>query len=201
MDIISFQSSFWRDYFMFKARNIYRWVIMTIIVFVMSFFVLYNRSENGQQIPKEPISQPPMTVEEVTAPKVRPDTPIICETYYSKCGHMITERITPKPNDLELDRVSFAANYEGWTVVDFSESFIRLKKVIDDFCPDKYYIGVDKGVIALFHGEPGKGDQIVMERTTISIEFLRDSDKKLLEKGIPIKDVQEFFKIREGFSN
>ncbi|MDK2835566.1 MAG: hypothetical protein PWP21_343 [Thermosediminibacterales bacterium] len=172
-----------------------------ILVFIASFIIVFSKYGQESTIPKPPIDfNDNVSAEETQKnPKITKDTKIIFETYYEKCGNLITDTRYPKSEEIGMDKKQISVNYPDWVVIDFSAKEVRLKRMIDDYCPNKFYIGVKDGKIALFHGN--KENPILVEKTNISIDFLKDEDKRLLEKGIPIKNIEEFLKIREGFSN
>lgn len=53
--------------------------------------------------------------------------------------------------------------------------------------------------MALFQGIPGI-KAILVEKTDIIADTLREDDRLILEKGLTIKDQEEFLKIREGLA-
>lgn len=127
-------------------------------------------------------------------------TKIVCFTYYKKCGHTrvfeipVQKYVGQKFTDFEKGLES------GVKIEKFSSDEIIIKKEEDSYCDDHYYIGTKDGFVSLFKGVPGE-PSMILEKTDIPIDVLKEEDRNILERGIVIKDKEEFYKILEGLSN
>lgn len=127
-------------------------------------------------------------------------TRIIIITYFKKCGHTEANEI-PADKYIGQKYEDFVKGLEkGIKIEKFSDDEVILKREVDSYCDNHYYVGIKDGFVSLFKGVPG-GPSILVEKTDISTEVLKEEDKNILEKGIIIKDKEEFLKIKEGLSN
>ncbi len=98
--------------------------------------------------------------------------------------------------NLTLDEVRNL--YPQWKIERFTSGMVVLRERIDS--QGKMFLGINNGYVALFYGQPGKPEGI--ERVTgVQVNKLRPEDQARLQRGIPVKNLEEAFGYMEGLAN
>lgn len=115
--------------------------------------------------------------------KSTPSTVLIFETYYLKCGHLISEKKEIKESEVNKNQDYFSKNYRDWKIKKFSKSEIEFYKEVNDICDKHYVIKENDGYVSVYTLD-GNGNELLKENTDIATQYLPNSDLDLLKNGI-----------------
>lgn len=130
--------------------------------------------------------------------KLKSNVKIVYITIYEKCGHEKTEIFIDNKYK-GYTKEKFAEEFNDWKIESFKSDEVVLKKRINGFCDEHYYVGLLDNYVVLFQGQPGERSN-VLEKTDILADTLRKEDRELLQRGLIIENKEEFLNIREGLS-
>lgn len=180
---------------------IFRIVVMVVIMLMVSTIYIFRDDFNqGAEKAPEDVKKPKIS-EQSQGVVLIPDAKLIFQTYYEECGHLVTEEKPLRENFIGMNKSTIQREYPDWTVITFQEDKVVLKKIQEGLCPEHYFIGIKDGYVALFKGKPGYPDAELIEKTDVSVNSLRETDRLMLEKGIEVYGKDQLKKVREGFSN
>jgi len=179
----------------------FRVAIIGIIVFTVTFLYFSQTSTHQEAEPPQSPKNEEELVDESQEVILIPEARLIFKTYYEECAHLI-EVEKPLLKDLiGANRKKIEEKYPEWAVISFEKDLVELKKVEKGLCPEHYFIGIKDGYVTLFQGKPGTPNAKIIEKTDVSVDSLRQTDKLLLEKGIEVYGKEQLEKVREGFTN
>lgn len=101
---------------------------------------------------------------------------------------------------VNMTKEELAAKYPGWKVEDFSKEEVLLSKELDSFCGEHYLLIEEEGTVVLYSLDEGDNRSLI-ETTDIAFEYLPETDKVILKKGIFVYGKEELGKIREDFES
>lgn len=177
-----------------KIRNILL-VIISIIVFVLSYYVCINRLrssniKNNEHLvnSKSREESGVLTVDSNIDTAVSANANLVFKMQYNKSGDMVVEKekaagdlVGKKKNELEE-----IFKDEGYKVKSITPEQVVLVKEVDKYSPNKYVLGIKDGCIAIFKTDKDGNMFIENEKrdiTDIKIEKLKQADIDLLTKG------------------
>ena len=130
--------------------------------------------------------------------RLSPKCSVIYETKYEKCGHVsrqyknITQDLV---NKTERDRNGL---YPDWAVKEFDSNELVLLKSESGECGEHYILrDVEGKVVVNLLNE--NGEEKEFEKTDISIEYLTDTDKIDIEKGLKVYGKENLSQIIEDY--
>ena len=130
--------------------------------------------------------------------RLSPKCSVIYETKYEKCGHVSRqyENITQDlVNKTERD---INGLYPDWAVKEFDSNELVLLKSESGECGEHYILrDVDGKVVVNLLNE--NGEEKEFEKTDISIEYLTDTDKIDIEKGLKVYGKENLSQIIEDY--
>jgi len=181
--------------------KILRYIVIVVVFIVISFSYGYLKTFLSIKEPKNDLDTEHIerNVSQVSEMELNPGARLVYTTFYVKCNdELIEEEIIGDEligcTKSELERLK-----KDWKIVSFTPDEVSLIREINDICDNHYFVGIQDGYVALFQGIPGI-KSILLEQTDIIADTLRQDDRLILERGLVIKDRQEFLKIREGLA-
>lgn len=130
--------------------------------------------------------------------KVSPNCFIIQNINYKKCGHTITTYLELPKELVNLSKEEVEDIYNDWKIESFSSNEIVLYKESEDECGEHYLVKDNEGKITIYKILEN-GNEEVYENTNISSEYLTDTDKINVKKGIRVNGKQELNQLIEDF--
>jgi len=115
--------------------------------------------------------------------KSSPNSSIIFETYYNKCGHTEVKKETISMQDVNKEEDYFVEQYPEWTLKNFKSDEITLYKEVNDMCKKHYVIREKDGYIAIYTVD-GEDKETLKEVTDTLVKYLPQEDLELLKRGI-----------------
>lgn len=130
--------------------------------------------------------------------RLSPKCSVIYETKYEKCGHVsrqyknITQDLVNK-TERDINEL-----YPDWAVKEFDSNELVLLKSESGECGEHYILrDVDGKVVVNLLNE--NGEEKEFEKTDISIEYLTDTDKIDIEKGLKVYGKENLSQIIEDY--
>lgn len=118
-----------------------------------------------------------------TKEKSSPNSDIIFETYYNKCGHTEIKKETISIQDVNKEEDYFIDKYAEWTLKSFTSDEVNLYKEVNDMCKKHYVIRENNGYIAIYTID-AEDVETLKEVTDTLVKYLPQDDMELLKKGI-----------------
>lgn len=130
--------------------------------------------------------------------RLSPNASVVYETKYEKCGHVsrqyknITQDLVNK-TERDINEL-----YPDWAVKEFDSTELVLLKSESGECGEHYILrDVDGKVVVNLLNE--NGEEKEFEKTDISIEYLTDTDKIDIEKGLKVYGKENLSQIIEDY--
>lgn len=115
--------------------------------------------------------------------KTTPNTEIVFEIYYNKCGHTSVKKVFVSEEDVNKNEEQIAQKYKEWKIRSFTKDMIELYKEENKMCDNHYIVKDNEGKIAIYKIDENDNETL-MENTEISTKYLPQEDLELLKKGI-----------------
>lgn len=130
--------------------------------------------------------------------KITPNTKLILKRFYSKCNHTLNSYVELPAEFINLEEEELKENYPEWTIQKFTKEEVVLLKEEDAFCNQHYILKEKEGMIAVYKVKES-GEEILIEITGISTEYLTESDLLNLQNGIKVYGIEELNKTLEDY--
>ena len=130
--------------------------------------------------------------------KISPNCLFILKKYYKKCNHTINEYIEIPEEIINKTEDELKEEYEGWKIEKFSSNEVILYKEYEGDCGEHYILKEKDGKIVIYR-ETETGEQEEYEETQISTEYLTETDKINISKGIRVYGKEALNQIIEDF--
>ncbi len=130
--------------------------------------------------------------------KTTPNTLIIFESYYSKCGHnkirseKIANEYVNKTKE-EMQKI-----YSDWEIRSFSSDRIELFKNENSLCGNHYIVREENGYVTVYNINKD-GQEVLSDKTDISTKYLPKDDNDLLKNGIKANSTSQLEQILADF--
>lgn len=130
--------------------------------------------------------------------KVSPNCSFTKKTYYSKCGHTVSNYLELPKDVVNLTREQVANKYQDFRIEEFDSNKIVLFKQVDDECGEHYLVKDNEGKVTVYKILED-GSESLFEETDIYTEYLTDTDKENMKEGISVNGKQELNQLIEDF--
>lgn len=130
--------------------------------------------------------------------KVSPNCSFTKKTYYTKCGHTVSNYLELPKDIVNLTKEQVANKYQDYSIQEFASNKIVLFKQVDDNCGEHYLVKDNEGKVTVYKILED-GSQSLFEETDIYTEYLTDEDKENMKEGISINGKQELNQLIEDF--
>lgn len=172
-------------------------LVVSLAALLLAGAVLYIRERREGPPARLPDPAGPRTV--AAGERTDPATLFVFQTRYRGCPREYT-RIEPAGTRYAgLDRGELAARFPGWQVQAFGRLEVVFVRTEPGGCPREtgwYTIGLDRGLVAIFEGRGLTGR--VVRTTSIRAADLTAEERRLLERGIPVRGLHEAELLLEG---
>ncbi|MCI8482506.1 MAG: hypothetical protein HFJ27_05615 [Clostridia bacterium] len=130
--------------------------------------------------------------------KISPNAVLILKKQYEECAHTIKEYARIPEEYVNLTKEELGEKQSDWEVEAFSPNEVILIKEASGVCNQHYVLRQKDGVIAIY--QIGKDNsETLKEETSISVEYLTQTDKLRLEEGIRIYGEEELNSTLEDY--
>lgn len=130
--------------------------------------------------------------------RLSPKCSVIYETKYEKCGHVSRQYKNITQDLVNKTEIDINGLYPDWAVKEFDSNELVLLKSESGECGEHYILrDVDGKVVVNLLNE--NGEEKEFEKTDISIEYLTDTDKIDIEKGLKVYGKENLSQIIEDY--
>lgn len=174
------------------------YVFIIILIFIMSFYIglkidwiNYEKDIEEEEIEKTDIAN---SEDE----KISPNATVVFKTYYDKCSHTKEETETISDELVNMNKKEIVEKYAEWSIEKFSKDEIVLLKNKDEYCGEHYILKEKNGYIVVYNLDEKEEEKLYMT-TSIPIEYLPQTDKHALSKGLYVYGNQELNEMLQDF--
>lgn len=174
-------------------------IISLILAFVISFYIgiavsEYNSSEELSEVEEKEEVETANSDEE----KISPNAMLILKKYYNECSHTKEETDTIPDELVNMSQKELEEKYKGWKIEKFSKDEVILIKNESGICKEHYELKEKDGYIVVYNLDE-KGQESLYMTTNIPVEYLPETDKHALQKGIYVYGNQELNEMLQDF--
>jgi len=130
--------------------------------------------------------------------KISPNAAITFKVTYQECGHTISKYQDIPEELVNLTEERLQEKYQDWEIEQFSDTLIVLAKQEKGNCGEHYMVRDRDGVVTIYEVLED-GTEKEYEVTDISTEYLTETDKINMEKGIQVNGKQNLNQLIEDF--
>lgn len=185
-----------------------RIIIYGFLIFIFSIFTGYMYSriwKNGKELEKvssyanqtyeNEIKQTSTVPEE----KIKYNAKFALKKHYSGCGHTKIENGELPIEFINLTEEEIKTNYSEWDIEVFNKDEITLAKNFEGICGEHFIIKMsEEGNVDIFNID-NLGNEMFLNSTEISKEYLTEEDVRKLEEGIAVYGVSSINSVLEDF--
>ena len=195
--------------------------LISIVVIVGAIFTAVMLSDDNKQNPNKYIETQEIAEETIldectdeyeqieknnivetnsNSEKISPNCEFIQKIYYSKCGHTISNYLNLPKEIVNLTQDELAEKYSDWKIEKFESNQVVLYKEMDSECGEHYLVKNKEGKVAIYKIVDDNLENLEeLEITDIYTEYLTDTDKINIDKGIRVNGKQELNQLIEDF--
>lgn len=130
--------------------------------------------------------------------KTSPNCSFTTKTYYKKCGHMQREYANLSQELVNLTQKEIQERYKDCKIESFTANAVVLYQEKEGECGEHYMIKDKEGKVTIYQILEN-GEQQEIEVTAITTEYLPETDKINMKKGIQVNGRQELNQLIEDF--
>ena len=134
----------------------------------------------------------------VSEEKISPKAFVTYKIKYEKCGHE-TSQYREIPEELvNLTQEELKEKYSEWNIEKFSDTNIVLSKTEKGSCNEHFILKEKNGFATVFK-KLDNGEEEEYETTDIATEYLSETDKINMKKGIEVNGLQNLNQLIEDY--
>lgn len=133
-----------------------------------------------------------------TEEKTSPNAFVTFITVYGKCGHTTSQYREIPEEMVNLSKEELQEKYSDWKIEKFTDTDIIMSQEVDESCNEHFVLRDKDGTVTVFK-KLDNGEEEEYEITDIATEYLTDTDKINIEKGLEVNGVQELNQLIEDF--
>ena len=187
-------------------------IVVIITAMVTAVFIYMPEEENKADVEIKDVAMGNATNEEknvtqnttnmietnANEERISPNAFITFKQIYKKCGHTTSEFVEVPQEFVNLNEDELKQKYTDWNIEKFTDTDIILNKEVEGSCNEHYVVRDVDGTVTVFHIlEDGTEEEYMI--TDIATEYLTDTDKIEMEKGIKINGIQNLNQLIEDF--
>lgn len=195
----------------YSKKNIILFVITAVVAFLFGIILHMYTNKKIEIADLEQINMINDKIEEQSENKIvvevssrsdktKPSTELVYETYYTKCGHLVSEN-KKLPNELiNKNEEEIEKAFADWTLKNYTSDTIELYREKNEFCQNHYIVRERDGKI-IINKINANGEESFYKETDIIAKYLTNDDLKLLKNGIKADNEEELNKIISDYEN
>ena len=189
--------------------------IIIIIVSIITAVVIYNGEDEEQAKVSiknieenttntlnnsNSINSDDQNVIETNVKEVRisPNAFITFKETYEGCGHTKVDFVEVPEDFVNLSKEELKDKYSDWNIEKFTDTDIILSKDFEGSCDEHFIVKDVNGVVTVFKIKED-GTEEEYQITDIATEYLTDTDKLEMEKGIRVNGKQNLNQLIEDY--
>ena len=130
--------------------------------------------------------------------RISPNAFITFKQTYNECGHTKVEFVEVPQEFVNLTEEELKQKYPEWNVEKFTDTDIILNKDVKGNCNEHYIVKDVNGIVTVFL-VLADGTEEEYQVTDIATEYLTDTDKIEMEKGIKVNGKQNLNQLIEDY--
>lgn len=130
--------------------------------------------------------------------KTSPNCALIIKIYYKNCGHTSEEYNNLPEKAVNLNREQIEELYKEYKVQSFTSNEVVLYQEKEGECGEHFILKDDEGILMIYKVLED-GTEKEYEKTAISTEYLPETDKINMIKGIRINGKKQLNQLLEDF--
>lgn len=130
--------------------------------------------------------------------KTSPNCSLTIKTYFSKCGHTKREYANLPQDLVNLTKEEIQNRYPEHQVESFASNEVILYQEKEGECGEHYMVKDKEGQLAVYQILEN-GEQKELEMRGVTTEYLPETDKINMKKGIEVNGKQELNQLIEDF--
>ena len=130
--------------------------------------------------------------------RISPNAFITFKQTYNECGHTKVEFVEVPQEFVNLTEEELKQKYPEWNVEKFTDTDIILNKEVEGNCNEHYIVKDVNGIVTVFYVLEN-GTEEEYQVTDIATEYLTDTDKIEMEKGIKVNGKQNLNQLIEDY--
>ncbi len=187
-------------------------IVVIIAAMVTAVFVYMPEEENREEVEvqnvaventineQENVTENTTNMVETNAneERISPNAFITFKQTYKECGHTTSEFVEVPEEFVNLSEDELKERYTDWNVEKFTDTDIVLSKEVEGSCNEHYAVRDVNGTVTVFHIlEDGTEEEYMI--TDIATEYLTDTDKIEMKKGIKVNGKQNLNQLIEDY--
>ena len=187
--------------------------VVVIIASIITAVVIYNGEdeeqakvsiknieENTTNTLNNTINSDNKNVIETNVKEVRisPNAFITFKEIYEGCGHTKVDFVEVPQDFLNLSEDELKDKYSDWNIEKFTDTDIVLSKEFNGSCDVHFIVKDVNGVVTVFRIKEDNTEE-EYQVTDIATEYLTDTDKLEMEKGIRVNGKQNLNQLIEDY--
>lgn len=187
--------------------------VVVIIASIITAVVIYNGEdeeqakvsiknieENTTNTLNNTINSDNQNVIETNVKEVRisPNAFITFKEIYEGCGHTKVDFVEVPQDFVNLSEDELKDKYLDWNIEKFTDTDIVLSKEFNGSCDEHFIVKDVDGVVTVFKIKED-GTEEEYQITDIATEYLTDTDKIEMEKGISVNGKQNLNQLIEDY--
>ena len=187
--------------------------IIIIIVSIITAVVIYNGEDEEQakvsiknvetnttNTLENNVSSDNQNVVETNVKEVRisPNAFITFKETYEGCGHTKVDFVEVPEDFVNLSEEELKDKYSDWNIEKFTDTDIILSKDFEGSCDEHFIVKDVNGVVIVFKIKENNTEE-EYQVTDIATEYLTDTDKIEMEKGISVNGKQNLNQLIEDY--
>ena len=187
-------------------------VLLTILI-ILAGYIFFNREEvvkKGEEnntyiseLVKDECTEEykeyqSATTVAATEEKLAANAILILKKYYHQCEHTINEYVELPQELVNMTEEEVQAEYPEWEVIGFEKGKVTLYKEFDDVCGEHFKLKLEDGNVVIYIIN-NDGTESIYEKTSISSEYLTETDLINMQDGLEIYGKEELNQIIEDF--
>lgn len=169
-------------------------------MFAVSFYIgmKINWSNNSNEQEIADVGEEKSETTSSEDEKISPNATLTLKIYYSKCSHTKEETETIPDEIVNMNKKEIEEKYQDWKVEKFSKDEVVLIKNEDKECGEHYILREENGYISVYSVNESQEENLYMT-TNIPVEYLPQTDKHALSKGLYVYGEEELNQILQDF--
>ena len=187
--------------------------IIIIIASIITAVVIYNGEDEEQakvsiknvetnttNTLENNVSSDNQNVVETNVKEVRisPNAFITFKETYEGCGHTKVDFVEVPEDFVNLSEDELKDKYSDWNIEKFTDTDIVLSKEFNGSCDEHFIVKDVNGVVTVFRIKEDNTEE-EYQVTDIATEYLTDTDKLEMEKGIRVNGKQNLNQLIEDY--
>lgn len=187
--------------------------VVVIIASIITAVVIYNGEdeeqakvsiknieENTTNTLNNTINSDNQNVIETNVKEVRisPNAFITFKEIYEGCGHTKVDFVEVPQDFVNLSEDELKDKYSDWNIEKFTDTDIVLSKEFNGSCDEHFIVKEVNGVVIVFKIKEDNTEE-EYQVTDIATEYLTDTDKIEMEKGIRVNGKQNLNQLIEDY--